>query len=475
MELAMWMSLRARAARGIATVLLAAHCWLVQSVPLLAQEQTPSTRILSMSWYKDTDLDAGKLFDAVVETIDRHFFDETLLKERDWRTRAAAIRSSVIAATTADEAVHRINELLAELKTSHTGLFTPDDYEYYLLADVLGSGRELSEWMSHRFWGSGPYYPGIGAFTRAIEGRHFVDGVLEGSPADRAGLRYGDEIISVDGEPYSAVAAFRGKIGSTCTLVMRRAADSEPQSIAVPVVPIRPAAAFSAATMASARIIERGGRRIGYIHVWASRESETFRAALTKLSTPDPARDRLRVWGIGPSATAVAETARRLDGLIVDMRGRIGGNIGVAERLLELLDAKNAAYWGNVRTIVRMNSGLQPRASTPTQPFRGRSAVLIDQRTRSAAEYMAYGYRRSGFGPLVGTTTAGAVTSGALFPMPGDLLLYVAVAGHVLNGQPLEGLGVAPDVRVERPLAYAAGADPVLEAALDLLASEARK
>jgi carboxyl-terminal processing protease len=41
--------------------------------------------------------------------------------------------------------------------------------------------------------------------------------------------------------------------------------------------------------------------------------------------------------------------------------------------------------------------------------------------------------------------------------------------------QPIEGVGVSPDHRVERPLAYAAGADPVLEAAVELLAKRAPK
>src|SRR5262249_51280105 len=123
-------------------------------------------------------------------------------------------------------------------------------------------------------------------------------------------------------------------------------------------------------------------------------------------------------------------------------------------------------------TITRSKPRLQigAAANPPNPPLRGRATLLIDHHTRSAAEFMAYGFKRSAFGPLIGTSTAGAASSGALFVMPGDLLLYVAVAGHELNGQPIEGVGVSPDHRVERPLRYAAGADPVLEAAVDLLA-----
>jgi carboxyl-terminal processing protease len=100
---------------------------------------------------------------------------------------------------------------------------------------------------------------------------------------------------------------------------------------------------------------------------------------------------------------------------------------------------------------------------------------LIDDHSRSAAELAAYSYSWTAFGPLVGTTIAGAFSSGGVLAMPGDLLPYVAIAGHELNGQPIEGVGVSPDHRVERPLAYAAGADPVLDAAVELLAKRAPK
>jgi carboxyl-terminal processing protease len=54
--------------------------------------------------------------------------------------------------------------------------------------------------------------------------------------------------------------------------------------------------------------------------------------------------------------------------------------------------------------------------------------------------------------------------------MPGGLMLYVAAASLEFDGQRLEGTGVTPDNRIERPLPYAAGADPVLDAAVEHLA-----
>jgi carboxyl-terminal processing protease len=394
--------------------------------------------LVSAGWTEDK-IDLAQLFDAVIDNVSKRFFDQKALSQGNWRDRAQAIRPSVLNSPTIGDAVRQINELLGELGASHTALYTPNDYQYYILMDILGLHNG-------RFWGSGPYYPGLGVFTRKVDGRNFVDGVLEGSPADKAGLKFGDEILSVNGRPYSPIDAFRGKIGTTAELLIRRTASAEPERLTAEVIPIKPVQAFSDATEASARVIERNGSRIGYIHIWALTlaESTSFWNALRAIT---------------------GGTSKPLDSLIVDLRGRVGGYEPVAGELLRDLDG--GSYWGGSRALVRSDNQFFEMAQPPS--FRGRSALLIDAQTRSAGEIMAYGYKRSAFGPIFGTRSAGAVLSGALFPMPGDMLLYLAVVGVEVAGHPLEGTGVAPDYRVERPLPYAHGADPVLEAATDFL------
>jgi carboxyl-terminal processing protease len=429
-----------------------------------AQERAPYAQ--SQAW-SGAPVDPARLLDSVVETIEKNFFDEQLLRQVDWGGRAQAVRASVLAAPTTGEAIVRINALLSELKTSHTALFGPDDYEYYILLDLIGLRGSHADLVSRRFWGTGSYYPGIGVFTRALDGRHFVDGILEGSPADRAGLRYGDEVLTVDGAPYSPVAAFRGKIGAMVALEFRREEGAPPRHVDVPVVPIRPTTAFAAATAASTRVIERNGRRIGYVHIWSSIDADVLKDALRSF---DPKR-LYPDWSMARTREE-AQAARPLDSLVVDMRGRVGGNMSVAQQYLELLDQKPNPYWGEWRSVTRRGVDQRAREATYNPPFRGHSALLIDEHTRSAAEIMAFGYKRRAFGPIVGTPSAGAVSAAALFVMPGDLVLYVAVSGlEFFDGKRLEGVGVVPDHRVERPLPYAAGADPVLEAAVDLLAS----
>jgi carboxyl-terminal processing protease len=321
---------------AFATALLAVSFCCTHS-PLSAEGRAPVA--YTGSHWEQQGIDLAKLFDAVVDTIDKKFFDEGLLKQLDWRGRANAVRPSVLEAATPEDAVRQINVLLAELKTSHTGLFTPDDYEYYIFLDVLyesvGSRPDGPD-LSHRFWGTGPFYPGIGAFTRRIDGHHFVDGILEGSPAERAGLKYGDEILSVDGSPYSPIAVFHGKIGRTVELEIRRSEGAAPQRLDVPVIPVRPTSVFAAATTASARVIERDDVRIGYVHIWASSQSTAFKAALTRLEPRNIVQERLRASGVSIISNRISDEAREmlkapkpLNFLIVDMRGRVGGNAAV--------------------------------------------------------------------------------------------------------------------------------------------------
>ena len=77
-------------------------------------------------------------------------------------------------------------------------------------------------------------------------------------------------------------------------------------------------------------------------------------------------------------------------------------------------------------------------------------------------------------GELVGERTAGFVVGGRPFLLSDGSLLYLAVMDVEVNGQRLEGVGVAPDVEVPDQLDLAAGADPQLERAVDLAVEQCR-
>jgi carboxyl-terminal processing protease len=431
--------------------LIAAGIILVASPPAQAQDAAAPVRSAQAAEY-------GKLLDAVAETINRHFVDGEKLKAIDWPGQIEALRPRVLAAPTRMEARRLINELLAKLQTSHTNLFSPDDVSYYTVMDAVREGRGVPRLIAERFWGNTPHYASIGIFSSTLDGRQFIDGVLEGSPAEQAGLRYGDEIISIHGTPYHPITSFEGKIGRDTAVALRRSADGEPVLVHVRPAAMVPSVAFASAAYASARVVDHEGKRIGYFRVWGSRDATAFKTALSRLILTDLPGEH------APMLRSPDErvTNRPIDGLIIDMRGKVGGSATVYREYLAALGER----FGPAVQFKFFKPGQSQDQDTGTQPFRGRTVLLIDHTTRSTAELFAYAFRRQGMGPLIGTTTAGAVSAASTFAMPGGDLLYAATISITADGNVLEGKGVAPDIVVERPLPYAQGADPVLERAL---------
>ena len=462
-----------RAPKALAVAVSVALIPVSSATHVLAQE---APRAEARAAAAPTREELGRLFDAVVETTAREFWDKDRLEAVGWQARAAVLRESVLEAASLEEAARRINALLGALETSHTGLLTPDDVDYYILLDVFTRGeqgdrggrrRKLQD-LAATGGRQGVRYAGIGVFTTRIDERDFVEAVLEGSPAERVGLGAGDEIVGVDGEKFHPIRSFRGRIGQQASIAVRRSKGGPVETIGVDVVRIAPLKAFNDATRASARVIEREDRRVGYVHVWASVDDGSAQAlteALEKLgvkrgvarATSEDGSDARQSEGDRPASS------RPLDALIVDMRGRIGGTAGNAGRYLEVLDPRGP----RVRSRNKSQSG---RALTS---LRGRTAVLIDHHTRSTGELFVHAYKRERQGPLIGTRTAGAVSAGSAFAMPGGNLLYMAVTGLEVDGEIVEGAGVAPDIEVPRVLPYAGGADPVLDAAVEHLVRDA--
>jgi carboxyl-terminal processing protease len=403
-------------------------------------------------------VDHGALFDKVVNRIFQRYFDPDHLTRAQWIDKANAARAGVAAAPSLAEAVARINRLIDELGASHLRLHTPDDFTYYVLLDLSPGAPGARELIARRFWGNRPHYDGIGAFTALVDGRHFVDGVLQGSPAERTGLKVGDEIVAVDGAPYHMIASFRGKSGRTAELTIRRAAEGPEVRLAVPVTPIVAGLAFEMATIESARVIERGGKRIGYVQVWALMDTRPLQQAFARL---DPGGRTRSADQTHADRSVVAKAP--LDALIVDMRGKVGGT-DQSRLLIDLIEGQRGAPY----TYRGRQSGREPPA--PRNPsLRGRTALLIDHHTRSAGELVSNSFRQERLGTIFGTTTAGHVLASQIEVMPGDLVLQIAVSRPEADGLILEGKGVAPDVRIERPLPYSNDRDPVLEAALQHL------
>ena len=82
-------------------------------------------------------------------------------------------------------------------------MVVPIDLLKPILGDLLSSGRP-----------NRPPHAWLGLFATDLEGKVFIVGVYSGAPADRAGLKPGDLVVSVGGEPVSSLADFFRKVWS---------------------------------------------------------------------------------------------------------------------------------------------------------------------------------------------------------------------------------------------------------------------
>ena len=374
-----------------------------------------------------------EVFDEAWRIARDKFYDRDL-RGLDWDAVGNKHRADYVQASTDAERSAAINAMLAELGSSHTHHYTTDETAYYELVDVFA--WHLRRDIPGHFPGKEISYSGVGMFTKVIDGKTFVSAVFPGMPADEAGLRAGDEIALADGKPFQPVASFRGKIGDPVVLKVRRVAGGPEMSITVEPKRIEPGDAFEKALENSARIIEANGKRIGYVRVF-SYAGRRYQEVLEEVLSHGKLKDA--------------------DALVWDLRDGWGG---ANPRYLSVFNP----YGPTLDLIDR-------KGDHDIVDFRWRKpvAMLINGGTRSGKEVLAYGFKKNGFGPLIGARTAGALLAATAFLLSDGSLLVLAVNDVTVDGERLEGKGVAPTISVPFDFRYAAGKDPQLDKAIEVL------
>ncbi len=364
------------------------------------------------------------LFDEVDKIVGEHFYDPAALPK--FRQVLNARKAK---AQTLPDADDGIAQSLRSLAASHTARYLPDQIEYYELLDIFqtqGFRKTAAMHDDHIA------YAGIGAVARDIGERAFVTHVYDGSPAQKAGLHVGDEIIAVDGRPYQAIESFRGRAGGKVAIQLRRRANTAPVVIEVPVNWLRPNVVMNDAIRNSVRVIEKDGQRIGTFRLW-SYGSGGMHSLMTEVLASEALRD--------------------VDGLVLDLRSRWGGR------------GSEASDFFLSRTRDMTIIGRDGKETPVVARWRKPMVAIIDGGTRSSMEIIAYSLQQAGV-PLIGTRTAGAVLTARSFLLSDNSLLLLAVNDVRLDGKRFEGTGVAPDIEVSFDLRYANGADPQFDRAV---------
>jgi len=339
-----------------------------------------------------------------------------------------------------------INEALGRLKASHTAHYHAGQREYYEVLDVFypeGVPRRSGS----KVWPGPVTYVGIGVATKVVDGKVFAADVYDGGPAAEAGVFAGDELVSVDGEEWSDIEAFRDSEGIETQVKIRRREGGKVVALSVTPRRIRPRELFLESITKSARMIEKDGKVVAYVRV-RSYASPLYQDAL---------KDVLE------TKFALAQSEHPGLPLIFDIRGGWGG---AQPRYLEIFNTTVP------RVAMRNRDGQVHEQRQAWDPKANPVVMLVDGGSRSGKEILTYGFKRAGVGTLIGERTAGAVLAGTLRPLADGSVLYVAVADVHVEGERIEGKGVEPDVVVERRLPYSAGDDAQIDAAVEWLLKE---
>lgn len=371
-------------------------------------------------------------FEEVWRTVRDRFYDPHL-DGLDWSAVRERYLPDATRASSEEALAGVINSMLSELHASHTRYYTPYEPEYYQLSDIF-AGALRRRGLERVFPNGRISYPGIGILSRLdTQGRNMITGVIEGTPAQQAGLLAGDAIVFADGAPFEPVQSFRGKVGKEVVLGLRRAGAF--MQISVTPVEIEPNKMFLDGLKASARIIPANGRSIGYVHVWCYAGS-VYQRTLEHLLSQSPLNGA--------------------DALIWDLRDGWGGAI---PGYLDLFNTR-----GPTIQVTDRNGASELENVKWRKPV----AMLVNGGTRSGKEILAYGFKKYRLGEVIGSRTEGAVLAATAFLIDGGLLL-LAVGDVQVDGERLEGVGVAPTIEVQAEPGSMGLDDPQLNRAIAVL------
>ncbi len=387
-------------------------------------------------------------FEQVWKTVrDKHW--QVKPAGLDWQAVHDEFRPAIEKADSTDAARAVMNEMLGRLHQTHFGIVPSELY-----GDVGGEHQARDRT--------------TGMDARVVESQVLVTSVDAGSPAASAGVQRGWQIVQIAGVDLTPVVAKLNETYSQSSLrdiMLRRAILSRLEGDGGETVKVgfldgsdRPVTKNLARTKPKGMLTRFGYLYPSYVWFDSARIGGGNIGYVSFNMFLDPPR-LMNQFG-----EAVA-SCMRCDGFIIDVRGNPGGlgamAMGMAGWFIDKPDQQLGTLYMRGTTLKFI---VNPRVKT----FSGPLAILVDGASASTSEILAEGLKDLGRARVFGTRTAAAALPSMFEKLPnGDGFQY-AVANYISEGgQPLEGLGVTPDV--ETPLTRRAlldGKDPALDAAV---------
>ncbi len=307
-----------------------------------------------------------------------------------------------------------------------------DPHTAYLTEDELRSGSlELHA-----------TYDGIGASVSDQSGQVQIVAPFRESPAEKAGIKAGDILLEVDGEPtdgwsdQEAVRRIRGLRGTTVTLKVKHL-DGTEQTISIVRGEIDIQSVFVEPNLevipgeSGTNLVDRDGKvasDIAYINI-----SQFHEKTLAELKS------------------ALTGVEAKYKGLIIDVRGNPGGllsaTVAVADEFMN-----SGVVLSEVDAAGKKSSWTAKQGGAATRiPI----VIIQDRTSASGAEVLAAALRDAGRAKIIGTRSFGKGTVNQLQELKncgdpkGCGALYLSIGRWLTpNGEQIEGLGVKPDIEL---------------------------
>lgn len=264
---------------------------------------------------------------------------------------------------------------------------------------------------------------GVGVEIGFNENTGYADvlNVIPGTPAAKAGILRGDQILRIDGKSFKGkqirdmVYAIRGKVDSEVRLAVLHDAEIKNLRIkreSLPWDPVKSSVLPGDIGLLTIRTFTEG--------------------------TPKALRETLRTF-----------EKKGVKSLIIDLRANDGG-------LLERTIESTEIFIPKGQTIVRLLKRDQPEevVNSKTEPLlKGIPIVLLmNSSTKSGAEIMAAALKMSRGATTIGTHSYGKWSAQRLDELPNKFAIKYTIATFLPpNGKHLGGKGLEPDIPVEMP------------------------
>jgi len=264
-------------------------------------------------------------------------------------------------------------------------------------------------------------FGGIGVEVDFRDGQVIVIAPVEGSPADRAGVRPGDVIVSLDGRPLDSdkpdevVRLMRGRAGTPLRLTIL----------------VRESGTLKDVTLVRERISVKSvlvaelDHDIGYVRI-KSFQAGTHRELLQALGT-------------------LRKSGKPLRGLVLDLRNNPGGLVREATAVADEFLSSGVVYSTRHRDTVIRTVRAHPGGAYSSGPL----VTLVNEFSASAAELLAGALKDQSRSVLVGARSFGKGSVQTLLPLGyGGALKLTTALYYTPRGSTLQARGVAPHVTV---------------------------